>query len=376
MNGKALIPLVAGLGIGGFALWMGFKTLQSARGAQRPVEDSIVWCASSDIPRGKKITDELLVSAKFPSRLVPKGAFQKKDDLLGRVPRVDAPAGLPVLEDMLLPPGSEGGIVNLVKPGYRAVAVKIDESSGVDFHLEPGCFVDVVGSFTLRRNNRQDTVARTILENVQVGAVGPRVSVVEHEEESGKKANREVRAVTLFVRPDAVPKLLLAEQKGRIKLSLRSEGDSALPLNRRDALTSLDPEDVEEPAQPITEEPGWAALLRGLFGKPAEPDPNAIAVPVVEAPPPAPPAPPAEPEWVVLVYRNGAPEPITFKNRHSSQRVDVDGAPQNAPPPSGTAAPSDDPHQSSDSHSSAAETADASQHPQEAQTPQAKELNG
>lgn len=372
MNGKALIPLVAGLGIGGFALWMGFKTLQSARGAQRPAEDTVVWCASADIPRGKKISEELLVSAKFPARLMPKGAFQKKEDLLGRVPRVDAPAGLPLLEDMLLPPGSEGGIVNLVKPGYRAVAVKIDESSGVDFHLQPGCFVDVVGSFTLRRNNRQDTVARTILENVQVGAVGPRVSVVEHEEESGKKANREVRAVTLFVRPDAVPKLLLAEQKGRIKLSLRSEGDSTLPLGKRDTLTTLDPEEPE--IDPEAKEPAWAAMLRGLFGKPAEGDPNATAAPAVPAPPPPPPAPPGEPEWVVLVYRHGAPEPVTFKNRHSSQRIKVDGPQQPAPPPNGAPAP-DKTNQAPNS-SSAAETADASQPPQEAQTPQAKELNG
>lgn len=52
MNGKALVPLVAGLGIGGFALWMGFNTLKSARGAQQPRDDVQVWAAVDNIGRG------------------------------------------------------------------------------------------------------------------------------------------------------------------------------------------------------------------------------------------------------------------------------------------------------------------------------------
>ena len=71
MNGKALIPLVAGLGIGGFALWMGVQTLRSVKGAQRPAENTSVWAAKETIPRGTEITEEMGITVPFPQALLP-----------------------------------------------------------------------------------------------------------------------------------------------------------------------------------------------------------------------------------------------------------------------------------------------------------------
>jgi Flp pilus assembly protein CpaB len=132
----------------------------------------------------------MLTPMAFPVKLVPASALKDKEQVIGRVPRVEAPAGLPILEEMLLAPGEPAGVH--VPPGLRAVAVKIDEGSGVDFHLEPGCHVDVIGYFTVRDRNRQETVARTIIENVRVAAVGPRLSAVTAEGE--ERASRPTRA--------------------------------------------------------------------------------------------------------------------------------------------------------------------------------------
>ena len=328
MNGKAFIPLIAGLGIGGFALWMGFNTLKNARGATKPVDELQLWCAKADIPRGTEITAEMIKTVAFPAALAPAGVLREKEKVVGRVPRVDAPAGLPILNEMLLAPGSHAGIY--VKPGYRAVAVKIDEASGVDYHLEPGCFVDVVGSFSVRRNSRQETLARTIVENVEVGAVGARVSAVTTEEEDGKKSNRAVRAVTLFVRPDDVPKLLLAEQKGRIKLSLRNDDDS-MGVARNETVSDLELTGEIEPSSSDSKD-GKRSLLsriRGLFGAEEEPAPE--AEPVVAAAPP--PVVPSEPPWEVAVIRGQARETVRFKSRDSNERVSDHAAQQQMPPP-------------------------------------------
>ncbi len=300
MNGKALIPLVAGLGIGGFALKLGLDTLRDARGAQKPAEKVQIWAAAADIHRGTAITEEMLQPATFPVGLVPEGAFKEEDQeqLLGRIPRLAAPAGLPILESMLLEPGTRAGIH--VKPGFRAVAVKIDESSGVDYHLEPGCFVDVVGSFKVRRNRRQETLARTIIENAEVAAVGRRISPGAETEEEGKNRSRAVRAVTLFVKPNDVPTLLLAEQRGRIKLSLRSEKDTT-PVDRdlivSDlSLTGEEPETEDKP-------------------EPSDWPPQGFAIAVAE---PA----PAEKPWVLNIFRGNEIETVRFKNRDSAERVD------------------------------------------------------
>jgi pilus assembly protein CpaB len=308
MNGKALIPLVAGLAIGGFALWMGVNALKSARGAQQPVENVNVWAAKSAIPHGAKITEDMIKPMAFPPKLTPVGAFHNKEDLVGRVPRTDAPAGLPVLEDMLLPPGAPDGLH--VPSGYRAVAVKIDEGSGVDYHLEPGCYVDVVGSFSTRRDGRQETLARTVVENVQVGAVGQRVSRVQDEGEDGKSSSRSVRAVTLFVKPDDVPKLLLAEQKGRIKLSLRNDLDAS-GLARNETVRESELLGQQQPKPQPEPEPSFFDRLTAMWAK-AQSEQAETPMPVME---------PIDQSWEVVICRGEERNSVRFKNADSSERV-------------------------------------------------------
>lgn len=311
MNGKALIPLIAGLGIGGFALWMGFNTLKSAQGAPRQVEVVEVWSANTDIPRGTQVTEEMVVPLSFPPELVPEGAVKDKTELVGRVPRLDAPAGLPILESMLMPPGARPGIH--VKPGYRAVAVQIDSGSGVDYHLEPGSYVDVVGSFSVRRDGRPETLARTILENVEVAAVGPRLSPVTTEDGDKKHSSRVVRAVTLFVRPDDVPRLLLAEQKGRIKLSLRSDADTGRLL-ARDMVS--DRELTGEEMTVADEAPSDTLFdrLKNMFAQPEESPDDGLTIAV---------RPRVCPVWEVAIYRGQQKETVRFKNRDSREQAET-----------------------------------------------------
>ncbi|MCH7870100.1 MAG: Flp pilus assembly protein CpaB, partial [Planctomycetes bacterium] len=141
MNAKSMIPLVVGLAIGGYALKLVVDTVKNAKGAE---PDTVqVWAAREDIPRGSSIDESMILAVEFPTAAVPEGAFTAKEELIGRVPRITSPAQLPILESMLLAPGAKAGL--WVRPGFRAVSIKIDESSGVSNLLQPGSWVDVVG---------------------------------------------------------------------------------------------------------------------------------------------------------------------------------------------------------------------------------------
>jgi Flp pilus assembly protein CpaB len=351
MNAKALIPLLAGLGIGGLALVLGINTLKSARAGQPTAAKVRIWAAKEDIPRGMELKEEMLQEVSYPADLLPKGAFKKKEELVGRVPRLVAPAGLPILETMLSPPGTKPGI--FVKAGYRAVAVKIDAGSGVDFHLEPGSFVDVVGSFKINRNGRAETIARTIVENAEVAAVGPRVSPPSGTEAglgaAGKEKDRTqaIRAVTLFVKPEDVPKLLLTEQQGRIKLSMRGDQDEVAFATEHWAsdaeLTGESPpaKPEAEPAPAASSPLDW---LQGLFGKPAAPPPVAVAAAPVKPHP----ALPLE-RWILRIYRGDKAEIVQFKSADSCERIDAAfdaAAPVPALSPKPAAAENQEDHQS------------------------------
>jgi len=322
MNVRALIPLIAGLGIGALALILGINTLKNARAAQRPAAKVKVWVARENIPRGTEIREDMLTTLALPADAVPKGAFKESDkaQLVGRVPQLVAPASLPILESMLAPPGTRPGI--FVKPGYRAVAVKIDAGSGVDYHLEPGCFVDVVASFKVRRDGRTETIAKTIVENAELAAVGPRLSPVGAEEGTQAR-NQNIRAVTLFVRPDQVKTLLLAEQQGRIKLCLRGSHDEQ-EIDDRQWVSDLELMGVSQQAgadgsksrESVGSAAGALSWLRGLFARAGtSPEPRlALAAP---APQP----------WVLHIYRGDRAEVVQFKSRDSSERLDGATAP-------------------------------------------------
>ncbi len=302
MNVRTLIPLVAGLGVGGLALYLGVNTLKNARAGQKATPRVTVWAAKAEIPRGETIAEDMLQPLPFPADLVPKGAFREKEKLVGRIPRLDAPAGLPLLEDMLAPPDAKPGIQP--PEGFNAASIKVDSSSAVGYHLSPGDRVNVTAS--IKRPGQKETIARTILENIEVAAVGPKISASGGSGESAggkKEAARTVREVTLFVRPEQVKTLLLAEQFGKIKLSLRSVNSSLL------------------------ENEDWLSDAAAL-GIPEEPA-AAPETPVTNIAPPPPPAvdiaaATPEPAWTTYVYRGlkQPPERIIWKNLNTPDRLE------------------------------------------------------
>lgn len=290
MNAKAVVPLIAGLGIAGLAGKLGFDYLKKAQGAAPKTVK--LWAVNQDVPRGSSIDEMNLRELAFPFDLAPKDAVVEKKDLVGRVPHTGVPANVPILSSMLLAPGTTPGVH--VPAGFRAIAVKIDESSGVDNHLQPGCHVDIVGYFQMKNNvtNKNETIARTIVENVEVAAVGPRLAPDAPERNNAdskdKKPKTEqskpARAVTLLVKPEHVPIVHLAEQKGEIKLSMRGD-DDATPSNTK----TIKDYDVTGVGAPEPEhEKGGLDLLSSLMGKKEEPKPEPVAAPPEPVEPPAP----------------------------------------------------------------------------------------
>ncbi len=332
MNAKAIIPLVAGLAIAGLAAKLGFDFIKKAEG--KPTETVQLWAPIEDVPRGVAIAEAALQPVEFPVTAVPPNAMTDMSQIVGRVPHTGAPAGVPIIETMLLPPGVLPGV--RVPPGYRAVAVKVDESSGVDNHLEPGCHVDVVGVFTVRKQNRMETLARTILEDVEVAAVGDRLApsapTPGDEESSSKRRERPARAVTLLVLPENVPTLHLAETKGKIKLSMRGlveDGEDPEPsavgasIDENMVVFGTSGEPTEPDAEAINSGlPDWAEQMGGFLG--------AMAANTQTAKPEEADEPEEEPEpqapqiaWVMWVYNGNETQVAFWDDMNATRPLEV-----------------------------------------------------
>lgn len=216
MKSRAIIPLVIGLGVGLFAIKMFVSVLQKAKGSSTSGTVSVVY-AKENIEPTLEITQSMVEVRQVPKEGVPNESFHQTEEVVGRVTAWPVLKGSIIGPMQLAPKDTPPGMAVRIQDGFRAVAVKTDESAGVAGWLQPGSRVDVI---TLMPNPevRGESISRTILQNVEVLAVGQDLGI------GGAAAI--TKTVTLLVKPEDVPRLHLAETKGKIRLSMRNPHDT------------------------------------------------------------------------------------------------------------------------------------------------------
>lgn len=259
MKGRAIIPLAVGLLVGVVALKIFADVLRKARGSTSGNEVANVVCANSDIAPTAEIKETMLELRSVPKALQPKAVFTDLKEVAGRVSCVNIPKGMPIVPNLLAPKGTMPGLAVRIREGYRAVAVKIDESSGVAGWLKPGCHVDVVAVMqTDGYSSSRGTISKVILENVEVLAVGQDIGT------AGEVGASVTKSATLAVLPQDVPKLHLAATKGTLRLAMRNLQDFA---SASDGETT-DKELLGGSSSKVSQTQGKSTgILSSLFGK-------------------------------------------------------------------------------------------------------------
>jgi pilus assembly protein CpaB len=210
--------LLVALALGLITAYVGWNIVVSNRQQAEGPKTAKILVARRDLDPGTAIEAADIEAASWPAESAPKGTFTNVKDLIGRTVVSLVAMNAPVLDGSLAPAGSPPGLQALVPEGMRAVTLEVNESSGVAGLLVQGARVDVIS--TLRRGDQ--TVARTIVENVKVTAVGSRL--VRDPRESGENA---VRTVTLVMSPKNAEAIELASTNGRPRLVLRGTADNS-----------------------------------------------------------------------------------------------------------------------------------------------------
>ncbi len=192
------------------------------------VEFKTIVVAAEPLEFGAPVERAKLNEIPWPPKSLPEGAFTNIDELLADGERVVVSPMVmnePVLLSKLSGPGGKATLSNLLEPGMRAIAVKIDEIAGVGGFVTPGDRVDVVLTREAETAGSPDTAGgslatQVVLENVKVLSVG------QDADEKSAKPNL-VNSVTLEVTTEGARKIALARSVGALALSLRSPADRA-----------------------------------------------------------------------------------------------------------------------------------------------------
>ncbi len=220
---RALLIIVSGLGLaaGGVFVTMQMSERDEVPVAAPEVETTPVLIADVPIGFAVEITRDMVRVQEWPSDFVPQGALSALDQVVGdeergyRRAKRPIATGEPLLVSKLSGFGEKVTIAQTIDPTKRAISIRVDDVSGVGGFVTPGDHVDIV----LTRRDNKEQVATTILQNVLVRGID---QIADQERDKPVV----VRTVTVEVSPDEAQKLVLAQQAGRLSLTLRPVGNS------------------------------------------------------------------------------------------------------------------------------------------------------
>jgi pilus assembly protein CpaB len=195
-----------------------------------PVSTGQVTVATADISPGIALAAGSVKIVSWPRELIPPQAASALQQVEGRVAVMPISVGEPVLFSKLAPVGTAAGLSSLLDENKRAVAVRVDDVSGVSGFLHPRDKVDVL--LDMKMQGVSDSFSKTILQNITVMTIGQ-----TWEQKENKPVV--VNAVTLEVTPEQAEILNLASTEGKIRLSLRSRRNETVVETTGVAMSQL-----------------------------------------------------------------------------------------------------------------------------------------
>jgi pilus assembly protein CpaB len=234
MNLKTVVPLGAAVVLGLVAAIVARQLVTQRQtvvsGTTASVELTDIVVASRDIAPGETLDAEDLTVARVESKNAPANIASNPSTLFNRVAKIQIPKGQIIHELLLAEAGVSGGLPGVIRPGYRAMTIEVNEFTGVAGLLQPGNRIDVLARFNDGENGQ---TTRTVVQNVEIIAVGTELSnktpgntetsAIAPDQQPQNKAF--ARAITVLVTPTDAERLDLAAAN-QARLALRASLDT------------------------------------------------------------------------------------------------------------------------------------------------------
>lgn len=215
----SVIAAVAAVAI----IFMVFNQLnQSIAIAQRGAETTAVVIAKRTLPQGHPIRREDLIWQEVPPDYVPDAVFTDVMEVANLVPRERILPGEMIRKERLATPDAGEGLNAIIPMGYRALQLNVTAASAVSGFINPGNYVDIIVTYREvpedpLSEEEPDFATITMLEVVEVLAVGQRLSAEDDAEDGG--------GVTFRVKTSQAQRITQANIVGNVTLTLRNDID-------------------------------------------------------------------------------------------------------------------------------------------------------
>jgi pilus assembly protein CpaB len=206
--------------------------MKSLEAQKRPVATRTIVVANKPLRFGTELSKQTVREIAWPEDALPPGSFATIANLLNEGRRVVLTAieqNEPILATKITGPGQRATLSAVIRDGFRAVTVRVNDVEGVGGFVLPGDRVDVM---LTRQIDKANATTDVVLQNTRVLAIDQIA-----DERSDKPAV--VKAVTLEVDTVGAQKLALAASIGTLSLMLRKAGEAGPAYTRRITISDL-----------------------------------------------------------------------------------------------------------------------------------------
>ncbi|NPV70764.1 MAG: Flp pilus assembly protein CpaB [Firmicutes bacterium] len=212
-----VLPLLIALG----ASFAAYSYLSSMEANKKLAKVVTVVAASQAVPPKTALTREMLTTKSLPQEFADPAFVASVEEAIGRMTTVPLAQGEILYRSKLASKDQKSGLAYHVPAGKRAIAIPVNEVSGVAGLVEPGDRVDIICTFQKEVAAKDRT--RLIAEDVPVLAVVQSMQV----RESPVRDLKGYTSVTLCVSPEQAVLIGFGEKNGALKLALRAPNDGS-----------------------------------------------------------------------------------------------------------------------------------------------------
>lgn len=236
-----LIAIICGL----VAVLLSYQYMQDIKSRYSPDDLVKVVKARQAINKDNLITSAQVELENVPSKYVHPDSVRNLDRVVGKTAITNIAAGEQILKERLVSDDEKKQrLAYSIPENMRAVSIPIDSTSGVSGYVKAGDRVDIAATVDIPVSSEAGGTAIAVtsitLQDIEVLAVG------NNPDSTAKKAEEEAKTLTLAVSIKDAPPLILASERGNLRLMLRPPVDksktSVAPYKLNDFMTNPIPQ--------------------------------------------------------------------------------------------------------------------------------------
>ena len=223
ITNKRLVMLALIVGV--LAASLAYFYLTKAETVSQELEPAqTVIVAKEMITPKTAITKEMIEYKTLKVSSILPSTYSNEEEVIGKYVKETIYPGETIIHERIADEKyGKKHLAYSIPKGYRALTLPYNPVMGVAGFIQPGDFVDIIGTYAAEQNPSQKDTSKIVLQNVLILAIGQQTSVDINQDKTSEAT------ITIAVTPKDAERITFTDELASIRLILRPINEEGKP---------------------------------------------------------------------------------------------------------------------------------------------------